>query len=146
MMTMSSNIEKGTVHIYISREEEGMVPAFGRALLEAAEGKQISVIFFKEDESVKNPDFWKKMEPELKLFSFADIQNGINFTRKVLVTEGCDLLLLTDVAERIREGNMSPADLKSILEAQGQTNIILTGKPEDEKVFKVAGKVYRFGC
>lgn len=146
MMTMSNNIEKGNVHIYVSPEGNRTAAAFGRALLEAAEGKQISVVFFEKNKVIKNPDFWKKMEPELKLFSFEDIQNGINFTRKVLATEGCDLLLLTDVTERIRDGSMSLTDLKGILEAQGQTDIILTGKPEDEIIFAIAQKVYRFGC
>lgn len=137
---------KGTIHIYVSEEDRPSLGAFGRAFLEAAEGKKVVVIQFVEESFIGNFDFIKKVEPEMKLFSFEDVRNGINYARKVLATEECNLLVLMDLPELIRAGSVTIGDLKNILEAQGETDIILTGQSPDEEISALAKKVYRFVC
>lgn len=137
---------KGTIHIYVPEENGESSAAYGRALLDAAGGKKVVVIQFIKEKSVGNSDFFKKMEPEMKLFSFEDIRNGINYARKVLATEECDLLLLADILELVKTGSVTGADLKNILDAQGETDIILTGQFHGEEISALAEKVYRFVC
>ena len=107
---------KGTIHIYIPEETGETAAAYGRALLDAAGGKKVVVIRFIKDKANCNSDFFKKMEPEMRLFSFEDIRNGINYARKVLATEECDLLLLTGLLELVNAEHITVADLKIILD------------------------------
>lgn len=137
---------KGTIHIYIPEETGETAAAYGRALLDAAGGKKVVVIRFIKDKANCNSDFFKKMEPEMRLFSFEDIRNGINYARKVLATEECDLLLLAGLLELVKAERITVADLKIILDAQGETDIILTGPIPGEEISSLAEKVYRFVC
>ena len=137
---------KGTIHIYVPEENGENAAAYGRALLSAAGGKKVVVIQFIKDKFIDKADFFKKMEPEMKLFSFEDIRNGINYARKVLATEECNLILLIDILELLKTGKITVADLKIILDAQGETDIILTGKNPVEEISCLAEKVYRFVC
>lgn len=137
---------KGTIHIYVSEGNEPSIAAFGRAFLEAAGGKQVGVIQFIKDRPVADSEFFKKLEPEMKVFSFENIKNGMNFAKKVLATEECNLLVLADILELVRRENITVAELKGILGVQGETDIILTGQRIDEEISALAEKVYRFVC
>ncbi len=139
-------MEKGAIHIYISEEKEIAVTAYGRAVLWAAEGKKVIVIRFVKDKNFGNPSFLKRLEPDMKIMFFEDLSNGMNYARKVLATEECDLLLLADILEVIKEGRITVPDLKKLLSAQGETNIILTGENPEEEISTLAEKVYRIVC
>ena len=92
-------------------------------------------------------DFLDRLEPEIKLFRFEkfqqyyeeltdeekkeeiqNIKNGLNFARKVLVTEGCDLLILDEILGVVDQGIITAEELKIILAARHrEMNILLTG-------------------
>ncbi len=139
-------MKKGTIHIYVPEKDGSDTGAFGRAFLEAAEGRKVVVIQFIDGKLSVKSEFLKKLEPELKLFSFENIRNGMNYARKVLATEECDLLILTDILEMVDSGRITVDDLRNILNAQGETDIILTGQSPDAEISSFAEKVYRFVC
>ena len=93
-----------------------------------------------------NSDFLRRMEPEIKLFTFeksvenyeelpnekkqeeiVNIKNGMNFAKKVLATRECDLLILDEMLRLTEKEIVSVADLKAMLECREETDVILTG-------------------
>ena len=91
--------------------------------------------------------FLKRLEPEIKVFRFEryeesfdelskdkqeeeilNMRNALNFAKKVLVTEGCDLLILDEVLKLLPLGIATEEELRTILAARGQSvDVILTG-------------------
>lgn len=145
-MTTKSNMEKGTIHIYLSEEDGIAVAAYGRAVLWAAEGKKVIVIQFIKEKNFGNPAFFKRLEPDMKIICFDNLRNGMNYARKVLATEECDLLLLADILELVKSGTIAASDLEKLLDAQGETDIILTGESAEKEISALSEKVYRIVC
>ena len=89
----------------------------------------------------------QRLEPEVKLFRFQkseesfeqlaedekaeeiqNLKNGLNFARKVLVTEECDVLILDEVLGLIEAGVIAAEDLDALFDAKHEgTSLILTG-------------------
>ena len=111
------------------------------------QGKSVIVIQFLKGKDTAELGFLDRLEPEIKLFRFEkfkqyyedlseeekqeeiqNIKNGLNFARKVLVTEGCDLLILDEILGVVNQGIISVDELKTILNARHkEMNILLTG-------------------
>ena len=124
------------------------------------EGANVVIIQFLKGSSAKNSDFLRRMEPEIKLFTFeksdenyedlsetkkqeenANIRNGINFARKVLATRECDLLILDEVLRLTEKGIVPVEELKAILECREDTDIILTGVRLSDEICILADEV-----
>ena len=108
---------KGSIYIYAGDGRGKSPAAIGRAVQAAVEGKRVVLIQFLKGKGLKDSDFLRRMEPEIKLFRFeksdgtyeelsddkkaeeaVNIRNGMNFARKVLATGECDLLILDTVS------------------------------------------------
>ena len=126
------------------------------------EGRNVVVIQFLKGNASNNSDFLRRMEPEIKFFSFeksvenyeelsegkkqeeiVNIRNGMNFAKKVLATRECDLLILDEVLRLVEKNIMSVEDLKSMLECRGDTDVILTGVRLDDSICILADEVSR---
>jgi ATP:corrinoid adenosyltransferase len=100
---MRCGMAKGSVYIYAGDGRGKSPAALGRALQAAMEGRNVVIIQFLKGSGSRNSDFLRRMEPEIKLFTFeksdenyedlsedkkkeeiANIKNGMNFARKVL--------------------------------------------------------------
>ncbi len=153
---------KGLVFIYAGGGRGKSPAALGRALQAAMEGKNVVVIQFLKGNSMKSQDFLRRMEPQIKLFSFeksdenyenlpeekkqeeiANIKNEMNFAKKVLVTRECDLLILDEVLRLVEKKIVSVEDLKALLDCREDTDIILTGKEAEEDVCALADEISR---
>ena len=151
---------KGLVYIYAGDGRGKSPAALGRALQAAMEGANVVIIQFVKGSSAKNSDFLRRMEPEIKLFTFeksdenyedlsetkkqeenANIRNGINFARKVLATRECDLLILDEVLRLTEKGIVPVEELKAILECREDTDIILTGVRLSDEICILADEV-----
>lgn len=153
---------KGMVYIYTGDGRGKSPAALGRALQAAMEGRSAVVIQFLKGNGSNNSDFLRRMEPEIKFFSFeksvenyeelsegkkqeeiVNIRNGMNFAKKVLATRECDLLILDEVLRLVEKDIMSVEDLKSMLECRGDTDVILTGDKLDDGICILADEVSR---
>lgn len=124
---------KGLVYIYAGDGRGKSPAALGRALQAAMEGKNVVIIQFLKGNGSMNSDFLRRMEPEIKLFTFeksvenyeelpdekkqeeiVNIKNGMNFAKKVLATRECDLLILDEMLRLTEKEIVSVADLKAI--------------------------------
>lgn len=151
---------KGLIYIYAGDGRGKSPAAIGRAVQAAVDGKHVVIIQFLKGKAQENSDFWRRMEPEIKLFRFeksdenfeelseerkadeiGNIRNGMNFARKVLATGECDLLILDEVLGLVEKGIVSVEDLKTLLECRGDTDIILTGIKLSDEICVLADEV-----
>ena len=103
-------MDKGTVHIYCGKGKGKTTAAIGQAIKAACEGRNVVIIEFLKAEEILN------------------MKNALNFARKVLVTEECDVLILDEVLGLIPHGIAGEAELRTILEARsGSTDLYMTG-------------------
>ena len=151
---------KGLIHIYTGDGRGKSPAAIGRAVQAAAEGKSVVLIQFLKGKGLGDSEFVKRMEPEIKLFHFEksdenfeqlseekkqeeiqNIKNGINFSKKVLTTGECDLLILDEVLGLIEKNIISVEELKNVLECRGETDVILTGINLKDEICMLADEV-----
>lgn len=151
---------KGLVYIYAGDGRGKSPAALGRALQAAMEGKNVVIIQFLKGSASRNSDFLRRMEPEIKLFTFeksdgnyedlsdekqqeevANIKNGMNFARKVLATRECDLLILDEMLRLTEKGIVPVEELKAMLECREDTDIILTGVRLSDDICILADEV-----
>lgn len=152
-------MEKGTIQIYYGAGQGKTSAALGHALRRASEGKKAYIIQFLKCQM--NTDYLQRCEPEIKLFRFErtkegfdelsdeqkqeqriNIQNGLNYAKKVLCTGECDLLVLDEVLGLIEEGMAEEQDIIDVLKNKSlATNVILTGYNITPGLFEVADSV-----
>ncbi len=160
MGEMRCGMAKGSVYIYAGDGRGKSPAALGRALQAAMEGKNVVIIQFLKGNGSMNSDFLRRMEPEIKLFSFektvenyeklseekkqeeiVNIRNGMNFARKVLSTRGCDLLILDEVLRLTEMEIVQVEELKTMLENREETDVILTGVKLTDDICILADEV-----
>lgn len=140
-------MNKGYVQVFCGKGDGKSSAAIGKGILNAIEGKQVIVVQFMKDKNENETIFFKRLEPEMKLFRFekmeigfkelsedekreeiTNMRNGLNYAKKVLTTGECDVLILDEVLGLIDEGIIEWNELVPILEARGEeVVIIMTG-------------------
>lgn len=152
-------MEKGSIQVYYGTGQGKSAAALGNALRFAAEGKTITIIqFLKSDSYI---DYLSKLEPEIKLFRFErskedfqslteeqkqeeilNIQNGLNYAKKVLGTGESDLVILDEILGVVDEGIVSEQDIICALEERSfSSDVILTGLNITRGIFEIADSV-----
>ena len=106
------------------------------------------VQFLKGSMDSDNMEVLKRLEPEFKLFRFEkspmvfdrlsdeekeeariNIRNGLNFSKKVLVTGECDILILDEILGILDEGIITLEELCALIiqARQSEAELIMTG-------------------
>ena len=154
---------RGLITIFNGEGHGKSSAALGRAVLAAASGEKVFIIRFLKGKDLSNPEFFNRLEPEIKIFCFeksvgcfaelseqkkaeeiANIKNGLNFAKKVIATGECDLLILDEILGLIANDIITVEDLRTILAAKDDDmSIILTGIHLDDKIAELAGEVSR---
>ena len=119
--------------------------ALGNAIRAASVGKSVYLIQFLKGQL--DEDYFKRLEPEVKAFSFErsthnfselneeekkeekqNILNGLGFARKVLTTGECDILVLDEFLGLSDEGIVSEDDMINLISlGPDSMQLILTG-------------------
>lgn len=154
-------MEQGKIQIFTG-DGHGKTPAaIGEALYAASEGKTVIVVQFLKANTFLNPEYMKRLEPEIKFFRFEkaaqdyrkldaaareeeklNILNGLNFAKKVLSTGECDLLILDEVLGLMDVGIITVEELKNIISAKMEdATIIMTGIQLSDEVCVLADEV-----
>lgn len=149
-------MDKGYVHIFCGTGMGKTSAALGKGVREASEGKNVVLIqFMKERQSGVSMDYFKRLEPEVKLFRFQkfpenyerltdrekadevqNIKNGLNFAKKVLVTEECDVLILDEILGLTDTGIVTVDELLNLINAVGEgMELYLTGTSRCEALW-----------
>ncbi len=152
----------GYKHIFCGTGVGKTSAALGKGVREASEGRNVVVIqFLKERQSGESMDFFKRLEPEVKFFRFQkfpenyenlterekeeevqNIKNGLNFAKKVLTTEGCDVLILDEILGLTDKGIVTSEELCGVIEAVGDDmELYLTGTSRCEELWPYVDEV-----
>lgn len=154
-------MEEGFVRIFGGEGKGKTGAAVGQGIKAASEGKSVVIIQFLKGRPCGEYEIIRKLEPEIKLFSFEkseecfvelseerkreeaqNIRNGLNFAKKVLVTGECDLLILDEILGLIDNHIIDIEDLRTIIEAKPEgTSVIMTGIHVREEVCRMADEV-----
>ena len=154
-------MKQGLIYIYTGDGHGKSPAALGKAVLAAAQGKNVVILQFLKEKGLADSDFLQRLEPEIKVFRFEksalnffelpeekqteeviNIKNGINFAKKVLSTGGCDLLILDEVLGLVDNKIISVDDLKGLLDSKDEeTDIIMTGITLNDEVCVLADEV-----
>ena len=71
-----------------------------------------------------------------------NIQNGLNFAKKALVTGQCDVLVLDEILGLVQEHMATEEQIVEILQAKSLfTDVILTGRDRLPAVFDMADNI-----
>ena len=154
---------KGHVTIFCGGGKGKTSAALGQGIFEASAGKSVIIIQFLKGKMGERIDFIKRLEPEIKVFCFEksekdyqslspeeqqeevmNIKNGLNFARKVLTTDGCDILILDEVLGLVDKGIITLEELLALIEAgDGDTELVLTGIQMFDELYPYADDVFR---
>lgn len=136
-------------------EGRGKTPAaMGDALYNASKGRQVVVVQFLKGKANSEQGILSLLEPGLKIFRFEkadlnyndlnnsekkdeviNIRNGINFAKKVISTDGCDLLVLDEILGLVDNGILPEDELLEMLEAcPDSMDITMTGINISERI------------
>ena len=150
------------IHIFCGKGMGKTSSALGKGVREASEGKNVFLIqFLREKRSAEALSYYKRLEPELKMFRFEkfpedfesltekekeeeirNIKNGLNFAKKVLTTEECDVLILEEILSLTDKGFVTVEELRNIIETVGdETTLYLTGKDRCQELWPYVDEV-----
>ena len=150
------------IHIFCGAGMGKTSAALGKGVRAASEGKSVVVIQFLKEKKTENvEEFFKRLEPEIRLFRFEkfpeeyeslterereeenlNIKNGLNFARKVLQTEECDVLILDEILGLTDRGIVTAEELKKLIAMVGdETELYLTGNCRCEELWPYVDEV-----
>ena len=157
-------MRKGMTQVICGEGTERTEMALGKAITEIARKRKVIIIHFLKGMAREETGEWlKQLEPELKSFLFEkqngsleesgeeqktedqmDIQNGLNFARKVLTTGECDMLILDEFLEILNQNMIEEEDWRSLLSLREEAlDLILTGEMCPESLAECVDRVTR---
>lgn len=155
-------MNQGSVIIYYGNGRGKSSSAIGHAICAAGEGETVAIIQFLKGNHQKEIEFLKRLEPEVRLFSFeknvdffeelseeqkkeeiVNIKNGLNFAKKVLATGESTIVVLDEILGLLERKIITAEDIKNLIEAKDEgTELILTGTSMDKELLQYADAVY----
>lgn len=152
-------MDKGIIQIYYGEGQGKTSAALGNAIRKASNGQSAYVVQFMKGQL--DTEYLTRLEPEVKVFRFErcsegfdaldeaekqeqkqNIQNGLNFAKKALVTGQCDMLVLDEVLGLVKEGMATEDEILEVLQAKSlYTDVILTGRDSLPRVFDMADNI-----
>ena len=147
-------MNKNMIQVYYGNGQGKSNAAIGKAIHAASEGASVVIIQFLKAKNENEIRFLNRLEPEIKFFRFAksdigfeelseeekqeeimNLKNGFHYSRKVIATEACDLIVLDEVLGLLDLGLISVEELIQVLEAkpEGMT-IICTGRVMKDEI------------
>ena len=153
--------ERGLPHISCGPGKGKTSVAIGQAVRAVGHGKRTIVIQFLKGKATTQLDYLSVLEPDIRLFRFEkkdkyyedlteeekqeenlNIRNGLNFARKVLITEECEMLILDEILSALELGIVSEEEVKGLIKAKDdETELILTGNMVTEALKEAADRV-----
>ena len=146
-------MENGAVQIYYGEGHGKTNVAIGSAICAACDGKQAVVIQFLKGK--KEPEFLKKLEPEVKFFNFS--RAGILFEQldeeskqeeimnmKNVISTGADMVVVLDEMLGLLDLHLiSKEELSDMLASRpDDVTVIMTGRVLDDGIREMADEIY----
>lgn len=152
---------EGLVQIYCGPGKGKTSVAIGQAIRAIGHGKAAIVIQFLKGRATSELDYLSVLQPGVRLFRFekkdkyyedltederreenCNIRNGLNFAKKVLVTEQCDMLILDEILGALEYGIVTEEEVEMLCRTKGEeTELILTGNVVSDRLKEIADRV-----
>ena len=148
-------MKKGLTEVYCGNAKGKTTLAMGQSLRASTQGKSVIVIQFLKGKERRALDFLQDLKDlDIKIFRFekrdvcyeelseqekseerSNILNGLNFARKVVVTNECDFLVLDEILA-LPDYQIATVDMiKEILKLKDSSmHIIMTGMQMPEEL------------
>ncbi len=156
-------MRKGNIFIYYGEGKGKTTLAIGQGIRAVGEGLSVIMIQFLDYNNTKEGIPLKALEPDFRIFRFEkireninefddntkkdilmEIKNAFNFTRKIIETGECDVLILDGIIEAVEKEYISKEDLCYILsKKEAYMDIILTGTSVDDLLKEKSDYVYK---
>ena len=155
-------MKKSVIQIFCGEGKGKTSAAIGKAIQAAGEGKTVMIIQFLKGCQNEPLDYIQRLVPEIKIFRFErsestyenlteeerekemqNIRNGLNFAKKVISTQGCDMLVLDEVLGLPAAGIIEDREVQALMEEAGNSEmeLILTGIHQDGACISMADEV-----
>lgn len=152
---------EGLVQIYCGPGKGKTSVAIGQAIRAVGHGKTAIVIQCLKGRATSELDYLSVLEPSVRLFRFekkdkyyedlsdeekqeenCNIRNGLNYARKVLVTQECDMLILDEILGAVEFGIITEEEVEELIRTKDEeTELILTGNVVPECLREAADRV-----
>ena len=125
---------EGLVQIYCGPGKGKTSVAIGQAIRAVGHGKTAIVIQCLKGRATSELDYLSVLEPNVRLFRFekkdkyyedltdeekqeenCNIRNGLNYARKVLVTQECDMLILDEILGAVEFGIITEEEVEELI-------------------------------
>ena len=156
-------MSKGIMRVYYGEGNGKSTAALGTAIREASHGKIATVISFLKEKNEDSEELLKKLEPELKFFRFEksevsfeelseeekqreimNLVSGFNYSKKVITTGACDLVVLDEVLGLVNQNIISEEDLIDLAGAIPEDMVVIcTGRKVPDTIKECADEVYQ---
>lgn len=141
-------MRNGRVQIFCGNGFGKTSAALGLGLQAVNDHRTVIMIQFLKGSVCPLDEVMQKLEPDFKLFRFEksptpfkdlseqekqdelhNIRNGLNFAKKVLLTQECDVLILDEILGLVDEKIVPQDDVIKLIESRDEAmDLILTGK------------------
>lgn len=142
-------MEKELTEVYCGDGRGKTTLAMGQSLRASAQGKSVIIIQFLKGKERRDLDFLEDMDNlDIKIFRFEkmetcydelseqekdeeklNILNGLNFARKVIATQECDVLVLDEILGLLDTGITTAEAIIDILKLKDESmHIVMTGR------------------
>ena len=162
ILQMKGQNMDGSIQIYYGMGRGKTTAALGLGIRAAGVGKQVIMVQFLKSKHSDTLDFLKKLEPALQIFRFersacgyedlnpeerqeqvSNIKMALGYTRKVLDTGQCDLLILDEIFGLVDYGIITVDELKELLDVRNESmDLILTGRHLPDEFRELADCIY----
>ena len=152
---------EGLVQIYCGPGKGKTSVAIGQAIRAVGHGKPAIVIQCLKGRATSELDYLSVLEPNVRLFRFekkdkyyedltdeekqeenCNIRNGLNYARKVLVTQECDMLILDEILGAVEFGIITEEEVEELIRTKDEeTELILTGNVVPDRLREAADRV-----
>ena len=156
-------MSKGIMRVYYGEGHGKSTAALGTAIREASHGKTATVISFLKEKNEDSEELLKKLEPELKFFRFEksevsfeelseeekqremmNLVSGFNYSKKVITTGGCDLVVLDEVLGLVNQNIISENDLLELAATIPEDMVVIcTGRNVPDAIKECADELYQ---
>ncbi len=155
-------MSRHNVHIFCGTGIGKTAAALGKGVREACDGKNVFLIqFLKGKQTDTEREYYDRMEPEIKMFRFEkfpgdfcsledwqkeeeirNMKNGLNFARKVIVTNECEVLILDEILGLLDQGIITKEELLVLIDSVGEEmTLYLTGTSRCEELWPYVDEV-----
>ena len=156
-------MSKGIMRVYYGEGHGKSTAALGTALREASHGKTATVISFLKEKNEDSEELFKRLEPEIKFFRFEksevsfeelsdeekqretmNLVSGFNYSKKVITTSGCDLVVLDEVLGLVNQQIISESDFLEMAAAIPEDMVVIcTGRQVPDSIKESADELYQ---